>query len=520
MGAASERAEFIATLNATSLDKGIEQSRARVQSLDGATASLDKNMGRLQQTTARGAGAVMQLGGVMGGASGEASKLLGLTGNLAGSFMQNGMLGVAVVGIGALIGVAADRFDLFGKKADAAAKKAAEHFDKLKDEINDLDLALQAMVTGKTIERIKQQAIVAKADLEARAAIDAVGGADRFARLARYEEEGLTIPRSIKAAYDVAIEKSKEFALQNQKLVDQVRNSQLEKHLKDEADAANAASAGAASKGSVGRSTKKKGAGELVGSGLMGESALQLSGLMGDAAFDDEAKAESKAASDHAKFMASLINDAEKERTAFERAQAKERVRIAKEEADAKTAAAQAQGEVVASLAVALATDVAGAIASGGASAEAVSAMVLGKAAEAAGGFITLEGAKLMAGGTAELIASLGTSPHGWAMVAGGGALIAAGQAVAVGGPAAVNQILGISSAGAGGGRGGGGRAQSDRGIDDRPRGGQSLGSSSGAGGDGLTVNNYYSVGGPIAEDAARATIDLQRMATRRRMHA
>jgi hypothetical protein len=107
-----------------------------------------------------------------------------------------------------------------------------------------------------------------------------------------------------------------------------------------------------------------------------------------------------------------------------------------------------------------------------------------------------LEGGKIVASGVAELIATAGASPHGWAMTAGGAGLVAAGAAIQTGGPAAVGALLGM------GGGGGGGGAASDRGAPLQRRTGGSRGS---GGSGGLTIVNQWGVAGPTADDQARA---------------
>jgi hypothetical protein len=190
-----------------------------------------------------------------------------------------------------------------------------------------------------------------------------------------------------------------------------------------------------------------------------------------------------------------------------------EGARIAEDEAAAKMAVIESQAQFITDNVVHLSRSIAELLASGSAGAEDVAALVLGSAAQAAGGFISLEGAKAMSVGIGEMIATLGASaPTSMIKVAGGLALIGAGSAISVGGPAAISSLMGLAGGSA---RGGAlSRAQSDRGIDHGPRRGRNSGA--GDGGGGYVVTITYGVGGPAPEDTARAVLDALATARRR----
>jgi len=135
---------------------------------------------------------------------------------------------------------------------------------------------------------------------------------------------------------------------------------------------------------------------------------------------------------------------------------------------------------------------------------EAAMANLLGAAAQAAGGQIVLEGGKVLSTGIAGALVGNPASP---AQIAGGLGLVAAGTAVQVGGPAAVQSLLGMAG-GAGAGAGGAAR---DRGA--APR---SSRSDTGGGGP-LVVNVSYGVGGPLPEDTAREIARAMKTGNRRR---
>lgn len=212
--------------------------RGEAMSLGGGLGQLNKRLDDIGGKTGNDARkALGSLSFAMGGLGNKAGEAVNMIGDLAGAF-AGGPFVAAVAGAGIAVAVLGDKFDIFGTKAAAAAKKAGEHFDGLKQEIKDLDDALQAMATGKTIERIRQQAIVAQKELAAKEAIEAVGGAEKFARLAGYEANGISMPRQIQTAYEAAIEATKDFALENKKLADIVRNAQFDKYMKDTEEAA------------------------------------------------------------------------------------------------------------------------------------------------------------------------------------------------------------------------------------------------------------------------------------------
>ena len=128
-------------------------------------------------------------------------------------------------------------------------------------------------------------------------------------------------------------------------------------------------------------------------------------------------------------------------------------------------------------------------------------AKFLSEAAASAGGFVQLEGAKILATGISGALGSAGLNPLSIAQIAGGTALIGAGVAIQQGGPSAVNALLGISGSASGGASGGASKkATSSSGVN---RGSGSGGAAAGGGG-GLVVNLTYGVTGPNPDETAR----------------
>jgi hypothetical protein len=143
---------------------------------------------------------------------------------------------------------------------------------------------------------------------------------------------------------------------------------------------------------------------------------------------------------------------------------------------------------------------------------KAMMAQMLGATVSAAGGFITMKGGEALAAGLSRAFISSGTDPGAYAAIAGGTALILAGQAVQQGGPAAINGLMGVNGSASSGGRSGG-VSTGERGFGRRSR------QSSGSGGTSdkpAQIVNVWGVDGPQAEDQARRTVRSNRLARRR----
>jgi hypothetical protein len=133
---------------------------------------------------------------------------------------------------------------------------------------------------------------------------------------------------------------------------------------------------------------------------------------------------------------------------------------------------------------------------------EDAAAQVLSALSEQAGGFITLKGGEVLATGIAGMLTA--PNPASAAQIAGGVGLIAAGQAVSVGGPAAISALMGAQSSSS--------PTASTRDPGASPR---SSGGSTGSGG-GLIVNVSYGAGGPLPEDVGREIYRATRSSDRR----
>jgi hypothetical protein len=123
-------------------------------------------------------------------------------------------------------------------------------------------------------------------------------------------------------------------------------------------------------------------------------------------------------------------------------------------------------------------------------------------ASEEAGGYMILEGGKVLATGFA---GALTGNPAAPLQLAGGAALVAAGAAVQKGGPAAVTALFG------GGGGGGGGSGPTSRGATERGTGAGVRGGGGAPGGGGFTVNIMYAAAGPAPEQTGRVIVESLR---------
>lgn len=219
---ATETATFQVMVDARQAQTEIASLRTATATAGGSFDGLSKSIGGLGQSAARGAGAVNQLGAVMGQAGGKASQLLGLTGNLAGSFASGGPLGLAMAATAIGIGLAADSFDLFGAKAKKVAEESAKHFAGLRAEIDGIALQRQALQSGVSTDRLRQQSIVSDAERAARSAVAAAGGAGLMETVAASEARGDAVPVQMRKRYDEAIAAAKEYGMQHAKLTQSI----------------------------------------------------------------------------------------------------------------------------------------------------------------------------------------------------------------------------------------------------------------------------------------------------------
>jgi hypothetical protein len=158
------------------------------------------------------------------------------------------------------------------------------------------------------------------------------------------------------------------------------------------------------------------------------------------------------------------------------------------------TEALAVTGNELANLATSAAASLGTFIAESAAGQEAALANLLKAASQQAGGFVMLEGGKLIAAGVTSL--GLG-NPIGAGQIAGGAGLVAAGAAIQAGGPLAVSSLLGQSG-------GAGAAAASGTATDPGARARPARTMPGEGGGTQLTIV-YGGLSGPTADDGARA---------------
>jgi hypothetical protein len=180
----------------------------------------------------------------------------------------------------------------------------------------------------------------------------------------------------------------------------------------------------------------------------------------------------------------------DKQATDDARRQAEERAKIAQDEAAQKIEAAESQAAFVTGQLRQTSSVIAQSAVAAAKGQEDAGAILLQGLAQQAGDLITLKGAESAATGLAQLFTG---NPAGAVPLAGGLALIAAGQAIAVGGAEVAASM--VSSAA---------KTPSPDRSASRDRGASPGRGGSGSGGGPLVVNVAYGVGGPLPEDTAR----------------
>lgn len=238
----TEVAQYEARLDMRQVKEELVQVRAGQDALHAQGSKLHSNLeaiDRAGREAGKGLGAMsFALGGVAGGGK-EVANVLG---DLAG-LITAGPFAIAVTAGAAAVTAFAGDFLKIREASKQAVEDASKHLEDLKTDIKDLDFELQAMASGTTIEIAKQRAAAAKAEAEARDAIEAAGGAKAFQQMARIEERAGEVPQRFKELYDAAILATATYAKEQEKLQKLVMNEQFKKFLDDEKEAAKSAAA-------------------------------------------------------------------------------------------------------------------------------------------------------------------------------------------------------------------------------------------------------------------------------------
>lgn len=218
----------IRQLTAASKEQAIATSRAVETSSNGmakAREGIEKVRGAM--------GAVGQLAGV---ATGQFGALGGVIQNALGAFMTGGGLGLGITAITSAIAVAADKWDLFGKKAAEAAEKTKSALDKLDGEILDIKYEIIAMATGDDINVIKQRAAVEAARGNVSSAVEAAGGEQSVRQTAVLHQRGRENPLAgMEEAYAKAEQAQIVLTAEQDKLSEMMKRADLAKEIASQA---------------------------------------------------------------------------------------------------------------------------------------------------------------------------------------------------------------------------------------------------------------------------------------------
>lgn len=487
----TERSEFAATFDMRQVNQALDETRAKSVAVVTANGQLADSMsmveaaakpaaagfGALQlqakefrKQLAPQAAAISMITASLGENAGAAGKAVTAVGQLAAAYAAGGPLAVGLAGAAVAVNLLVQHWEhLIKVQQEALAKEfaATDEVSKIKNQLRaDLqDLRL------RTAEKDFTDAQKAYSSVQRE--IDAVY-AKMVATLAKGKELSAN---EVEAARGLGV------------VIKELREKQR-------------LAVGLAGQGKPTATAKSRGGGAKPGPVTYGEP--------GDIAAEFERQEEerqalvARAAAFAREARRSEIEDWIRGETE-KREAAAETARLLKEQADEEARLAKERADTYTAIAGSMAAATGRLVAQGLAGQEDALEQFVAAASEAAGGFIMLEGGKVLAKGIAELIATGGTSPLGWAEVAGGGALVAAGAAIQSGGPAAVVALMG------GGRGGGGGHAVTDRGAPtSRERSG-------GGGGGNITIVQQWGVAGPHAEDSARAVRRSLDLARRRR---
>ena len=159
-------------------------------SYDGAgTARAMSSLNNLASTAGRASSAVGSLAGVFDGLSGAAGKSVGAVSRLFGAFATGGVLGAAIAGVTAFVGI----FQSYKEKQEEATKAALEHAKKVKQLQDEAakkawhdfvaDLASGRIEAEKLAARLEKVVSLTKAVRDAQSATAASEGNIEVAKL-------------------------------------------------------------------------------------------------------------------------------------------------------------------------------------------------------------------------------------------------------------------------------------------------------------------------------------------------
>lgn len=500
----TETIDFKLTLDATSANRALDETRKRAEALGGGYDTLQKGMGQLKERLEKQAAAIAIVSHAFGQHDSAIGKAVSGIGTLAAAYGAGGPLGLALA-------VAVPAFE----KLNQAYEDAASNSKVYAQSVAAIQPALQAL-TDRALEPQRQAIKSLREELErfgkdARqqqidAAQMALAGIE--GDLARLERNRPAImQRALDSPEDAAVFRNTDRSIARLKAAQVDAQAKLDEitRMVLELDAKEADRNRAAATPGLAASAAKDGAARAAAEEDAYREMMKVKyGQRLDAhkkALADQLAAD-KAAAD---MEIQLAKDVADMKVRYDREQAAQ--------ASARKAEIEAQARDYAQIAATLASAIGSSAAAGVAGQEEALAAFVAAASQAAGGIIMLEGGKLLSQGISEIFSSSGTNPHGYIAAAGGAALVAAGSAVQTGGPLAVQALMGqAGAAGAAGAAGPQGSASTNP-----ARVGTGSSAHSSRGGGSTVINIVYGgASGPTADQGAQAVVQGLRRAGRR----
>lgn len=454
----NEKALATETAKATAAIR--EQGKA-ASTTAASTETLRQRIGKSAENLSKQAAAVSLVSSSLDGMGGNVGKAVAGAGQMAAAYGAGGPFALALVGGIAAVSAFSSHLETLNREQDELIARTYGPVEAAAAQMNKVERDLSALRRDAAgPETVKQAAARVQAEIDAvnaqvadvikaRNAMKISGSQEYFDERERYEQQRKILEKTVT-------------------LLQQKQNLEQGK----------AATAGLPTK-RIGPTVVKP---ETMEESTVAEQNMMFVTKMRDEAIAHRLKNEADAREEQARM--------DKEATEEERRQAAERVKIAEDEANKKQSIADSQAAFVTGQLMKTSSVIAQSAVAAAKGQEDAGAILLQGLSQQAGDLITLKGAESAATGLSMLFTG---NPAGAVPLAGGLALIGAGQAIAIGGAeVAASMISGASRT-----------PSTDKGAS-RDKG-ASPGRGSGSGGGGpLVVNVAYGVGGPLPEDTAR----------------
>lgn len=512
---AGETLDFKVTVDANQATSEVSRFGGKLSELEVVAKKSGLNVGSIgeamksmQGKLAPVAAAVSGVANALGQTNGEAGKVVAAAGQVAAAFAAGGPFGAALAAGTYAVDALSQAWERELKAQDAALKAQYASLDTAVTRLEKAKGQLDAIVAS-SMPREWQISAEEKKKL---ADVDRVI-AENQASLAKIVDKVKTDARRAEiAGLELAIKKNEQ---ERQAVIDTAnaqrkairdvesdrKSAEFLANMRAEAERKRQAAKAGAEKRSAARQQLSADRFQIYSADLEDEERqLREAKKASDKRIEEQRKADAVALAESFKYYDEQFQEAE-------RAEEK-RTEVAAREAEKRMAIAEAERKAQIDSLTSFATGAAAAAGRFAAEAamgqEEAFANLLNAAAQAAGGQIVLEGGKVLSTGIAGALVG---NPAAAGQIAGGLGLVAAGTAVQVGGPAAVQSLLGMAGGGAGASAS---SASRDRGASPRS-------SRGGDGGGPLVINVSYGVGGPLPEDTAREISRVMRTGDRRR---